>query len=54
MATAILDGQRVYYDHIRPHQDLNGRTPAQAVGLDLKLDKNKYESLIKRARTDKR
>jgi len=52
--TAILDGQRIYYDYIRPHQGLDGKTPAQAAGLDLELDKNKCESLIRRARTDKR
>jgi hypothetical protein len=28
---------------------LNGKTPAQAAGLDLNLDKNKWESLIKKA-----
>jgi transposase-like protein len=47
--TAILDGQRIYYNHLRGHQGLNGKTPAQAAGLDLNLDKNKWESLIKKA-----
>jgi hypothetical protein len=28
---------------------LNGKTPAEAAGLDLKLDKNEWESLIKKA-----
>jgi transposase-like protein len=31
--TAILDGQRIYYNHIRPHQGLNGKTPAEAAGI---------------------
>jgi transposase-like protein len=52
--SAFIDGQRIYYDYIRPHQGLDGKTPAQAAGLDLELDKNKCESLIRRARTDKR
>jgi len=47
--TATLDGQRVYYNHIRPHQGLNGKTPAQAAGLELGLGVNKWESLIKKA-----
>ena len=50
--TAILDGQRVYYNHIRPHQGLNGKTPAQAAGLDLDLGVNKWESLIKKAQAN--
>jgi transposase InsO family protein len=47
--TPILDGQRIYYNHIRPHQALNGKTPAQAAGLELGLGANKWESLIKKA-----
>jgi len=47
--TPILDGQRIYYNHIRPHQGLNGKTPAQAAGLELDLGVNKWESIIKKA-----
>jgi len=47
--SAIIEGQRVYYNHIRPHQGLNGKTPAQAAGLELDLGVNKWESLIKKA-----
>jgi hypothetical protein len=46
--TAVLDGQRVYYNHIRTHQAL-GMTPGEAAGLGLDLGKNKWESLIKKA-----
>lgn len=49
LESAPLDGQRIYYNHIRPHQGLNGKTPAQAARLDLNLGKNKWESLIKKA-----
>jgi len=42
--TAVLDGQRIYYNHIRPNQGLNGKTPAQAAGLELDLGVNKWES----------
>jgi transposase-like protein/DNA-directed RNA polymerase subunit M/transcription elongation factor TFIIS len=47
--SAIIKGQRVYYNHIRPHQGLNGKTPGQAAGLELGLGVNKWESLIKKA-----
>lgn len=47
--TAILDGQRIYYNHIRPHQGLNGKTPAQAAGLELDLGVNKWQSLIEKS-----
>jgi len=46
--TAILDGQRIYYNLLREHQAL-GKTPAEAAGLDLQLKGNKWESLIKKA-----
>jgi transposase InsO family protein len=47
--TAILDGQRIYYNHIRPHQALNGKTPAQAAGLELDLGVNKWLDLVRQA-----
>jgi hypothetical protein len=47
--TAILDGQRIYYNHIRPHQALNGKTPAEAAGLKLELGENRWESLIRKS-----
>jgi putative transposase len=47
--TAILDGQRVYYNHIRPHQGLDGKTPAQAAGLELGLGANRWEGIIRKA-----
>ena len=39
--TAVLDGQRVYYNHIRPYQGLNGKTLAEAAKLDIELGQNK-------------
>jgi len=47
--SAILDGQRIYYNHIRPHQGLEGKTPGQAAGLDLELKGNKWESMIRQS-----
>jgi transposase-like protein len=45
--SATLDGQRIYYNHIRPHQGLKGKTPAEAAGINLDLGENKWESLIR-------
>ena len=45
----IIEGQRMYYNHIRPHQGLGGKTPAEAAGLDLALGQNKWEAIIARA-----
>jgi transposase-like protein len=47
--TAILDGQRVYYNHIRPHQGLNGKTPAEAAGLAPPIGPNKWLHLIEQS-----
>ena len=32
---AVMDGFRIHYNYIRPHQSLKGKTPAQASGIDL-------------------
>jgi len=48
-AQTIIDGFRIYYNFIRPHMALNGKTPAEASGLDLNLGENKWISLIKKA-----
>ena len=46
--TAIPDGQRIYYNHIRPHQGLNGKTPAEAAGIAVN-GKNSWVTLIQNA-----
>ena len=50
--TSVLDGQRIYYNHIRPHQGLNGKTPAEIAGIDLRLHPNKWLDLIRRAKAE--
>jgi len=45
----FVDGQRIYYDYLRPHSALDGKTPAQVAGIDLGVEGNKWESLIKKA-----
>jgi hypothetical protein len=37
-----------YYNFIRPHQAINGLTPAEAIGINLGLnDGNRWEELLK-------
>lgn len=42
---AMLEGWFVYYNFLRPHNALNGKTPAEVVGIKLDLT-NRWESLI--------
>jgi transposase-like protein len=49
-AENMLEANRIYYNYIRPHQALNGKTPAEKAGIDLKLEGNKWEELIKKAK----
>ena len=46
--SAIIEGQRIYYNHIRPHQALKGKTPAEACGIGLDGE-NRWLTLIQRA-----
>ena len=47
--SAFIEGQRLYYNHIRPHSALDSKTPAEAAGIDLALQGNKWEAMIKKA-----
>lgn len=42
---AMLDGWFVYYNFLRPHSALDGKTPAEVAGIKLDLE-NRWESLI--------
>ncbi|MFQ5887420.1 MAG: hypothetical protein ACE5HY_01855 [Candidatus Hydrothermarchaeales archaeon] len=45
----VLDTTINYYNFVRPHQALNGLTPAEMAGIDLKLGNDKRLDLIKLA-----
>jgi transposase-like protein len=46
--TPVLKGMQVYHNFIKPHEGLNGRTPAEVCGIVVKGD-NKWMTLIQNA-----
>jgi transposase-like protein len=46
--TPIIPMQDIYYNHVRPHQGLDGRTPAEKAGVGIE-DQNKWLGLIKKS-----
>ena len=49
----VVEGYRIYYNFIRPHMSLDGKTPAEVAGLDLGLEGDRWLSLIKQSAEDK-
>ncbi|MEE8358372.1 MAG: integrase core domain-containing protein [Candidatus Hydrothermarchaeales archaeon] len=45
----MLDAHRVYYNFVRPHMALDGKTPSEMAGIDLKLGNDKWLGLIKKS-----
>ena len=50
-AQSFMDGLRVYYNYIRPHQGLDGMTPAQMAGSQIVLTGNRWAKMIELARS---
>jgi hypothetical protein len=46
--TPILKGYQIFHNYIRPHSAFEGRTPADACGIDMG-DQNKWMTLIQNA-----
>ena len=51
--TPILTGMQIYHNYVRPHEALNGRTPSEAAGIEIK-GKNKWLTLIENASLKRR
>ena len=48
-AQSFMDGFRVYYNYIRPHQGIDGMTPAQMAGIPIDLSGNRWAKMIELA-----
>jgi len=46
-AEDMLEANKIYYNYIRPHRALDGKTQAEKAGIDLQLEGNKWEDLIR-------
>jgi putative transposase len=46
--TAILTGYQLFHNYLRPHEALDGKTPAEACGIQIKGN-NKWKTLIQNA-----
>lgn len=46
--TPILQGMQIFHNYIRSHEALNGKTPSEACGIQIKGD-NKWITLIQNA-----
>ncbi len=46
---SIIDGLMIHYNFVKPHETLNGSTPAKAIGIGLSssLNENKWLDLLK-------
>jgi hypothetical protein len=43
-----MDGMRIYYNFIRPHMALGGKTPAETARIS-KTEQNKWQNLIEKS-----
>ena len=46
--TSIIPGYQIYHNYVRPHEALDGKTPAEACGIEIQ-GKNKWITLIQNA-----
>jgi transposase-like protein len=48
--TAILTGMQIYHNYIRPHEALDGKTPAEVAGIQVR-GKDRWMTLIQNAKS---
>jgi hypothetical protein len=48
-AQKFVEADRLYYNFIRPHMALNGKTSAEMANINLQLEQNRWESLIRQS-----
>jgi transposase InsO family protein len=53
-AQTMMEGLQIYYNFIRPHMALNGKTPAQQAKIADSLTPENWLSLIRKARKHQR
>jgi hypothetical protein len=46
--TPILKGYQIFHNYIRPHEGLNGKTPSEVCGVEVKGE-NKWMTIIQNA-----
>jgi transposase InsO family protein len=46
--TPIISGMQIYHNYVRPHMALDGKTPAEVAGIEVKGE-NKWLTLIQNA-----
>ena len=51
--TPILTGYQIYHNYMRPHESLDGETPAERCGIKI-VGQNKWITLIQNASKEKR
>ncbi len=50
--TPIIAGYQIFHNYIRPHMALEGRTPAEAAGIEV-IGDNKWLTIIQKAASSK-
>jgi len=51
--TPIIPGYQIYHNYVRPHEALEGKTPADACGIEVQGE-NKWLTLIQNASNNHR
>ena len=46
--TPIIEGHRLFYNFIKPHEGLDGKTPSEEAGITIEGD-NKWVTLMKKS-----